>query len=361
MRVMACSYRLACSAAIAGAMSFCLVGAAIAQPPPLPPPEQPPPEQQPPGQQPPGQPPPGQQPPGQPPPSVPPGTVPIPPPLPPAPPPPVAPPPLMWPMPPPPPPPEPPPREGVNEEGIPLGQRGGLFLDTASFAAGDGDAAAAAFLVGASIPIFGRTFVEARLPFVITPGPSAIGNVSVSARHVFDVVDDVWITFGGGLHLPTLREDTTPRGAYELGIVPRAMWDIGDFWPDSVPLRVGASVEGHVGLITLRVIADAIVLPGFGDNEEAEFVLQHAAEFQVGHEIAGGIRLQGVALPTFESTEVGESFERDLYQFALEPFFAYEGELLFGRLGVMMPLDGELGPPFEQSWGLKLAAGVRVD
>jgi hypothetical protein len=93
--------------------------------------------------------------------------------------------------------------------------------------------------------------------------------------------------------------------------------------------------------------------------------VQHAAEFQFGHAIGGGFRLQGVATPTDEA---------DAYQLAMEPFLSIERELGFLRLGLMLPLDKVLGPPLASidgdrrrnqdglgSWGLLIRTGLRFE
>ena len=49
-----------------------------------------------------------------------------------------------------------------------------------------------------------------------------------------------------------------------------------------------------------------------------EFAFQHAAEIQVGHALGGGLRLQGVALPTFNDVYKNSYAEGDLYQLAME-------------------------------------------
>jgi hypothetical protein len=262
-------------------------------------------------------------------------------------------------------PPMPPPEskepDGVTTEGIPLSSRGGFLLDTASFASGDEGVGAVSLFLGASIPIQGKTFLDARVPVAFVSQPIMIGNVGVGAHHVFRLGKGAWYTLGGSIGLPTAREDVVRSPIPELALSPRALWDLGDYFPDTVPVKLDNKVEGHIGIVTLRGFVDLVVVLGHGSNYQQEFAIPHAFEVQVGHEIGGGLRIQGVAIPTGDDLDVVEDFEGDLYQLAFEPFFTYEGKLMFVRTGIVLPVDAELGPPFAQTWGFKLATGVRID
>jgi hypothetical protein len=170
-----------------------------------------------------------------------------------------------------------------------------------------------------------------------------------------------WLDLTVGLGVPILLEDSAFRPAYEGALVGRGLWDFQDFWPRAIPLRVGARTELFGGsLVAFRAMLDLVLLPPVGDND-FELVTQHAVELQLGRITGGGLRVQGVALPTFDDTDVRSSFEGDLYQLAVEPFFAYQGEQLFARAGILMPLDGLLGPAFVESWAYRLSAGFHVD
>jgi hypothetical protein len=259
------------------------------------------------------------------------------------------------------PPPPPKPEPGVTEDGIPFTMRGQLGLDGGFFSAGDEDASGASIDIVGSYPLLTSTFLDVRVPLAFAPNDFAVGNVDVGAHHVFEATDGLWLSLGGGLGMPTLNEDTSSRDAYEIGSVTSALWHFGEFWPNSVPIRASFELEGHVGdIVTLRVFTNVLVMIGYEDNDEHELAIPHAVEVQFGHEFGGGLRVQGVALPTLDSAGQGASFEGDLYQLAMEPFFSYEGDLAFARVGIMMPLDGQLGPPFVQSWGFRLATGVRL-
>jgi hypothetical protein len=251
---------------------------------------------------------------------------------------------------------------GVSKNGLPLTMRGQIGVDGGFFSAGDEDAAGGSIDIVGGIPLTKRTFLDLRVPLAFGPDSFAVGNVDVGAHHVLSVVDGLWISLGGGIGLPTLNEDTFDASAYEIGSVTSAHWRFSEFWPNSVPIRASFGLEGHVGdIVTLRFFTDLAVMIGYENNDEHELAIPHAIEVQFGHELGGGLRVQGVALPTLSDAGQRTSFDDDLYQLALEPFFSYEGETAFARAGIMMPLDGQLGPPFVQSWGFRLATGVRID
>ncbi len=260
-----------------------------------------------------------------------------------------------------PPPPEEP-RPGVSKHGLPLTMRGLLGIDGGFFSAGDEDASGATIDLVGGYPLLETTFLDIRVPLAFGPDDFAVGNVDVGAHHVLEATEGLWLSLGGGLGMPTLNEDTSSQGAYEIGTVTSAHWYFSEFWPNSVPIRASFGLEGHAGdLVTLRFFTNLLVMIGYEDNDEHELAIPHAFEVQLGHEFGGGLRVQGVALPTFEDTGQSTSFDRDLYQLALEPFFSYEGDVAFARAGIMMPLDGQLGGPFVQSWGFRLGTGIRLD
>jgi len=262
----------------------------------------------------------------------------------------------------PPPPPAPEKRDDVTAEGIPLSSRGGFVIDTASYAAGDTGVGAVSLFLQGSIPIQGKTFIDGRVPVAFVSQPILMGNVSIGAHHVFRLGDGAWFTLGGNLGFPTSRGDVIFNDAAPtVALTPRALWDMGDYWPDSVPIKLSTAIEGHVGIVTLRGFLDVLVMPGFGDNDEHELAIPHAFEVQFGHRIGGGLRIQGVAIPTADNYGIVDDLDDDLYQFAFEPFFSYEADLVFVRSGLVIPVDGHLGPPFATGWGFKLATGVRVD
>ncbi|MEJ7734865.1 MAG: hypothetical protein WKG00_37465 [Polyangiaceae bacterium] len=376
------------------------------QPMPVPPPTGPqPPQAQPgptPGQPlpPPGQPapPPGQPapPPGQPapPPTPPPPTPPLPPVTQPAQPPPQPPP--TWGQPSPYPPPsawaQPAPAEPTDEAAeekrgvrgeLPLGRRGQLAFDTATFASGAGGLSTVSLVVDTSFPVAKRTFIDARLPLGYTQldgeSRSVLGNAMVGAHYVGRTSSKrTWWSVGGGFGLPLLDSDAQLPAAYAMPTVPRGLWDMHEYTPDILPFNVAVWVETHIAESTLlRFEVEPVTTFPLAGGDEVELSIQHAVEIQFGHALGGGVRLQGAAFPTYEDTDAPSFARGDLYQLALEPFFVIERRAGFLRTGLMLPLDGVLGPPLGSvaddpdigeldddelgAWGFRLTAGVRIE
>jgi hypothetical protein len=141
----------------------------------------------------------------------------------------------------------------------------------------------------------------------------------------------------------------------------RAYWDLHEFFPDILPLGGQFGVEWHTGGFILRGDFDLTGYAPIARNDDADATFQHAIELQFGHRIGGGLRLQGIWMPTFEDLDVSHSLEGTFYQAALEPFFVFEHRLMYLRLGIMMPLDEPLGPPFAEAWGFRLGTGIRIE
>ena len=291
--------------------------------PPQPPPPQQPPPQQPPPQQPPPQPPPPQPPPptygGW-------GTL----------------------APPPPPPRQiPTPQPGTNADGLPHAQRGHIALDTAGGLNTDGRQRGASTLLEATLPISSSVMLEGVVPFGFVQG--AFGNPTLGAHYVGRIMKRMWLTVGGNLGIPLV--DERAGSAFVLQSTPRAFWDAHLYYPATVPITVRLDWEVHASIVEVRVQAHPSLWAPTPDKSDTHGAFYHAAELQLGHDIGGGLRLQGVVLgPT-----------RDDYQAALEPFFVLRRELGFLRTALSMPLNEPLGPPFTESFGFKLAAGVHID
>ncbi|MFO0550932.1 MAG: hypothetical protein U0271_21255 [Polyangiaceae bacterium] len=252
----------------------------------------------------------------------------------------------------------------------PNSMRGGAAAEVAFYSAelGSQTEGSVVFAVTGSVPLGARTYLDGRIPFGIgvedweDSGPTTepfFGNVQVGAHHVLRLVPDrLWLSLGGLFVLPT----TTPaanRGLERLLTAPRGFWDSQDFlvWPLGV--KTSLQLEGKAGsYVSLRGVLDAILIPQLTEREgDLRFILQHAAEVFFGQEIGGGLRVQGVFVPT-EKNDYADTYRA---QFALEPYAAYEGNLFRARLGLMIPLTEPLGPPFVEGWGLRFSGGVVVD
>ena len=139
-----------------------------------------------------------------------------------------------------------------------------------------------------------------------------------------------------------------------MGVLSRAYWNAHQYAPETVPIVPQLVFEAQAGITSFRIEADPIVYISTSDRgDPIELSFQHAAEIQFGHGIGGGLRVQGVWFATSDA--------RDVYQAALEPFFIVERELLFLRFGLTMPLDEQLGPPFDETWGIRAVTGIRLD
>lgn len=243
------------------------------------------------------------------------------------------------------------PLAGTAPNGGPLDQRGFFGVDASAFTSTRGRDASLGFDVVTNIPIAARTTIDAWLPLGLTNDRIALGNPMLGAHHVLSIGRRSWLPVGGSVALPL----ATSQNSDVLGAaIPRALWNLHEVTPDALSLQARLAFETHGDLYELRVIAEPVALFAVGRRSDSEFVFQHAFEAQLGHTIGGGMRLQGVAIPTEED---------DAYQAALEPFFSVEAKAAMFRFGLMMPLDEQLGPPFSDrgAWGLHLTMGMRLD
>jgi hypothetical protein len=226
--------------------------------------------------------------------------------------------------------------------------RGGLKLELSRLSAGDADLAFGTIDVVAQIPIRPRTFLDARLPLVV----GSLGNPMLGVHHVARLGQSAWLSAGGAFGFPLVhrREDLLAKG-----VVQQAYWNAHEFSPETVPIMPQLGFEAHAGATLFRLEADPILyISTSGRGDPMELAFQHAAEIQLGHEIGGGLRLQGVLFATSDASDI-------FYQSAMEPFFLIEHQLLFLRFGLLLPLDEQLGPPFDETWGVRAATGLRLD
>jgi hypothetical protein len=249
-------------------------------------------------------------------------------------------------------------------EGMPLDLRGAIGLDTASFT-DSGDAfSAVAIRVLASVPVARATYLDVRLPLGFTTDKTTnavLGNPIVGMHGVLALDRTTWLSIGGGFGLPLLSGGTERENGFGGAQVPNAFWNIHEYMPSIVPIEARVGIEGQAGPVTIRgEIAPVITIP-IANNDQVELVIMHAVEAQIGHTFAGGLRLQGVAMPTFKQVYRGSFAEGDLYQAAMEPFFLVQQPRYFFRAGMMLPLDKTLGPPLVGSFGFRLGFGVRLE
>jgi hypothetical protein len=276
----------------------------------------------------------------------------------------------------------PPPRDpDLSPSGLPLGQRGRIGFDTASYLDTAGEHGVTSFELLATLPLFRDTFVDLVAPF---SGLGTAGNPTVGGHHLVRLGRGVLLSWGGTLGVPLLREAeisevkqvlvqgtsevyTVRTGTNGRRAIPSGYWNIHYYYHDALPLTARLGFELQRGAFHLRLQAEPTWLIALGDPPEPspnpylaaleppppenEGTFQHAVELQLGHRVAGGVRLQGVVLGWGENK----------YQAAVEPFFAVEHDLAMLRLGLLLPLDEPLAPAFEDSWGLRISMGMRLE
>ncbi|WP_438040100.1 hypothetical protein [Sorangium sp. So ce128] len=253
----------------------------------------------------------------------------------------------------------------IDEGTVPLSRRGAIGLETSSFTGGDGEVSGLAVALFARMPFAQHTFLDVRLPFGLAMAErtdAVLGNVTLGAHHVARVGRTFWLTVGGDVGLATLSGKTHHHASYEPVSASRAYWDLHEFFPSILPIHARLGAEAHVGSLVIgRFQLEPVLYIPLGRNKEYEVAIQHAAELQIGHGIGGGVRVQGMALPTFDNVSIRHAVARNLYVLAIEPFLAIERNLAFLRTGLLLPFDEELGPPLDHTWGFHFTAGVRVD
>lgn len=263
----------------------------------------------------------------------------------------------------------PPPRNvDLSASGLPLSQRGRVGFDIASYLDTAGERGASAVELVASMPLTAHTFVDVSAPLGFL---WFAGNPSLGARHVRPVGPKLFASFGGAVGLPLMADKSTAyvddysRVIYDRRTAPSGYWNYRLYALSAVPVTATFGLEAHRGPFELRFQAEPTWFVGLGDepgpdsrgaelsapSHRDQGLLPHALEAQVGHHIAGGLRLQGVVV----------GWGGDNYQAAVEPFFSLEKELFMLRLGLLLPLDSPLGPPFEESWGFRFGTGIRLE
>ena len=253
---------------------------------------------------------------------------------------------------------------------MPLGERASLSVETATTLITTKGASPGAVLLDlvTGIPLAERVIADVRLPISSlsfgSQSATSVGNLMVGAHYVMTLDRHMWLTLGGALGIPLSPRDFTGAAAS----TGAAYWNLHEVYPGVVPLYGRIAFEDHFDSIVLRAEAEPVFYAPYGDStgsgigigsraSNAQFSLQHAIEVQFGGSFGGGVRLQGFFFPTND----GPFGTGDLYQLALEPFLFAEKSTLFARLGLMLPLDKELGPPARNFVGIRFATGLRFD
>ncbi|MEP7125979.1 MAG: hypothetical protein ABJE95_33915 [Byssovorax sp.] len=252
----------------------------------------------------------------------------------------------------------------VTSKGLPLAERGTISLETTNtLFTNQGVATGASLLdVVVGMPVTDRVILDARLPIALLSsnfqGSTSVGNLMIGAHYVMTLDTHLWLSIGGALGIPLAPRDFT--GA--LTSVGGAYWNLHEVYPGVVPLYGKVAIEDHLDSIVIRAEFEPVLYAPYTDvvanrQGNAQLALQHAVEVQFGGALGGGLRLQGFLFPTND----GPFGTGDIYQLAMEPFLFAEKGTLFARLGLMLPLDKELGPPARNFVGIRFAAGARFD
>lgn len=249
---------------------------------------------------------------------------------------------------------------------LPSTLRGRFALDTASFTDGGDALSTIALRLLASVPVSQRVAIDARLPLGLGLGNSTaavLGNIMLGAHATLPVGTSTWVSVGGAVGVPLLSGRTQRSQAYAAAQVPNALWNLHEYTPSVVPVELRAAVEHVWEPISLRAELAPVVMAPLGRNDQVEVAIMHAGEVEIGGVVAGGVRLQGVALPTFSKLKDTTFASKAAYQAAIEPFLAVQKPGYFVRAGFMLPLSDPLGYSSTGlgTYGVRLAAGVHLD
>ena len=244
----------------------------------------------------------------------------------------------------------PPELPGVRH-GVPLDKRGQIGFEAAAYTSTDPKQGSLDSVVAVGLnvrmPIATRTFADVRVPMA----SYFPGNIMLGVDRVGKLGERGFLGYGLQIGLPL----SVQRGTQNFAL-PNGLWNMHEYQPNFLPIKVSFNYERLLGEKgTLRLDLEPIMSVPVGDHGfNVGWSFQHALEVQYGHDIGVGLRVQGIAL--------SDQLSADAYQLAVEPFAVVQREIGFARLGLMLPIDGgQAGPPFEQSWGLRLWAGLHVD
>jgi len=172
---------------------------------------------------------------------------------------------------------------------------------------------------------------------------ATLGAITAGAHYAETLNDNLSFWVGGTLSMPTQLisdPDIEPVVAAAGAVGARGLMDLHRFAPEHMSLRAGGGIEARMGIFRYRgglMMANHIPFDG-----DYVFVLEQPNEFELRADMGfgGGLRFQEVFLLT----------ENDLVQLSMEPFVGYEAPEsgFFGRFGVLVALDEQLGFGFDQ-------------
>lgn len=258
------------------------------------------------------------------------------------------------------------PRPPASTHDLPSNLRGRFALDTASFTDGGDALSTIALRLLASVPVSQRVALDARLPLGLgldNSTAAVLGNIMLGAHATLPVGTSTWVSVGGAVGVPLLSGRTQRSRAYAAAQVPNALWNLHEYTPSVVPVELRAAIEHVWEPLSLRAELAPVVMAPLGRNDQVEVAIMHAGEVEIGGVVAGGLRLQGVALPTFSQLKDTTFASKAAYQAAIEPFLAVQKPGYFLRAGFLLPLSDPLGYSSTGlgTYGVRLAAGVHLD
>lgn len=234
--------------------------------------------------------------------------------------------------------------------------------------------------VGTTVPLIAffhlglteTVFLDAEFPFAsnLDGGDNAragFGNPTVGAHWSDEITDKWWLHLGGSLSAPLASVDefdwrlTNVLAATTMAFHDSYLWLI-----EYIPLTGDFGVEYQpidpifVRMSLQPIIAIPIDVGGgggvIGSGNEAELILQNVFEFEARAPIGvgGGVTF----LPVHLTTESGDNF-----QLSAEPFFGFDNDVFFMRLGGRLALDRPLGFGFDNGnvASLHLRLGGHLD
>lgn len=218
--------------------------------------------------------------------------------------------------------------------------------------------------VGTTVPLIpfshlGLTdtvFLDAEFPFSSNldgadNARAGFGNPTVGAHWADEITDKWWLHLGGMASVPlaSVDEGDWTRTMF-LSAVTMAIHDSYLWLVDYIPITGDFGVEYQpIDPIFVRMSLQPIIaIPigarggrAVGTGREAELILQNVFEFEARADVGvgGGVSL----LPVHVTTESGDNF-----QVSMEPFFGYDNDYFFMRVGGRLALDRPLGFGFDQ-------------
>lgn len=249
-------------------------------------------------------------------------------------------------------------------------QRAGLELDLLSksraWTEADVDSEVSTFGLGfalvGQIRLLDRLYLDAEIPFAYgnvsarltsavmdvdeesSSGGFVFGNPTLGAHITRDLSRTAAVFLGGSLSIPVIHEpDRETRSALQAVTPARASVDLHRFTPEHLPLRARGGVELRSGASFFHYRGEVVTMLALPtDGGEAELVIEPSNELELRGQrgLGGGVRLQAALTP----------IEHDKAQLALEPFASYEPEKtgVYGRIGLLIALDGPLGFGFDE-------------